>query len=258
MPRYALKIEYNGQPFFGWQRQDKLSTVQRAIEEVLAKLEPAEHRIAAAGRTDAGVHALGQVAHCDLKKDWESFRLTEALNFHLKPLPVSIIDCALVPEDWHARFSATERYYVFRLLTRRAPATHEKGLVWQVVHALDLETMQEGAANLLGTHDFTTFRSSNCQAQSPVKTLNALDIEKIVGWSGTEFRFHIKARSFLHNQVRSFVGTLERVGAGQYSTADIKHALSARDRSKCGPVCPPQGLYLKKVFYSKDPFEKPN
>ena len=258
MPRYALKIEYNGQPFCGWQRQHGLATVQQTVEDALAKLEPAEHRITAAGRTDSGVHALGQVAHCDLTKDWDSFRLSEALNFHLKPLPVSIIECNAVSQDWHARFSATERYYVFRLLTRRAPVTHEKGLVWQVAHNLDLNAMQKGAERLLGTHDFTTFRSSICQAQSPVKTLNALDIEKIVCCSGIEFRFHVRAQSFLHHQVRSFVGTLERVGAGQYFPDDIRQVLNARDRSKCGPVCPPQGLYLKTVFYPKDPFAKLN
>ena len=258
MPRYAFKIEYNGQPFCGWQRQYGFVTVQQAIEDAIAKLEPGDHRIAAAGRTDSGVHALGQVAHCDLRKDWDSFRLSEALNFHLKPLPISIINCTTVPEDWHARFSAIERYYVFRLLTRRAPVTHEKGLVWQVTHALDLNAMQEGAEKLLGTHDFTTFRSSVCQAQSPVKTIKAFDIEEIVGCSGTDFRFHVRAQSFLHHQVRSFVGTLERVGAGQYCPDDIVHALNARDRSKCGPVCPPQGLYLKVVTYPKDPFKMLN
>ena len=258
MPRYALKIEYDGQPFCGWQRQCGLATVQQAVEEALAKLEPAKHRIAAAGRTDSGVHALGQVAHCNLMKDWDSFRLSEALNFHLKPLPVSIIECTMVPEDWHARFSAIERYYIFRLITRKAPVTFEKGLVWQVGHSLDLNAMQEGAGKLLGTHDFTTFRSSICQAKSPVKTLNGLDIEKIVGSSGTEFRFHVRARSFLHHQVRSFVGTLERIGAGQFYPDYISQALRARDRSKCGPVCPPQGLYLKTVSYPKDPFAMAN
>ena len=255
MPRYALKIEYHGQPFSGWQRQDGHASVQQSIEEALARLEPGPHRIAAAGRTDAGVHALGQVAHCDLKKNWNSFRLSEALNFHLKPLPIAITNCSMVSAEWHARFSALERYYIFRLLSRRAPATHDKGLVWQVSHDLDLEAMQQGAQHLLGNHDFTTFRSSMCQAESPIKTLDMLDIEKITGWSGVEFRFHVKARSFLHNQVRSFVGTLERVGAGHWDAGDVKDALEAKDRSRCGPVCPPQGLYLNHVRYEQNPFE---
>ncbi len=254
MPRFALKIEYHGEPFSGWQRQDRHASVQQSIEEALGRLEPGSHRIAAAGRTDAGVHAVGQVAHCDLKKDWDNFRLSEALNFHLKPHPIAITNCAEVSDDWHARFSAVERYYIFRLLSRRAPATYDKGLVWHVTHDLDVTEMQKGAQFLLGSHDFTTFRSSTCQAQSPIKTLDVLDVEKIEGWSGTEFRFHVKARSFLHNQVRSFVGTLERVGAGHWSADDVKEALDAKDRSRCGPVCPPQGLYLNHVFYEHDPF----
>ena len=254
MPRYALKIEYHGQPFSGWQRQKGLASVQQCIEEALDRLEAESHRIAAAGRTDAGVHALGQVAHCDLKKDWDSFRLSEALNFHLKPHPIAIINCAEVSDDWHARFSVVERYYVFRLLSRRAPATHDKGLVWQVTHDLDFTAMQKGAQFLVGRHDFTTFRSSSCQAASPIKTLDVLDVNKITRRSGTEFRFHVKARSFLHNQVRSFVGTLERVGAGHWSADDVRGALDAKARSKCGPVCPPQGLYLNRVRYEHDPF----
>ena len=254
MPRYALKIEYNGAPFSGWQRQNGQASVQQSIEDALAKLEEKDHRISAAGRTDAGVHARGQVAHCDLSKHWESFRLSEALNYHLKPLPLAITDCAEVSSEWHARFSARERHYLFRLLVRRAPATHDQGLVWQIGHELDLRAMQEAASYLIGTHDFTTFRSSMCQAQSPLKTLNLLDIEQISGWSGTEFRFYVQARSFLHNQVRSFVGTLERVGAGRWTPLDVKNALLAKERSACGPVCPPQGLYLDHVLYEEDPF----
>ena len=255
MPRYALKIEYHGCQFVGWQRQADQPSVQQSIEDALAKLEPREHRIAAAGRTDAGVHARGQIAHCDLEKNWESFRLCEALNFHLKPLPIAIIDCVEVQEDWHARFSAIERRYFFRLLCRRPPATHDHGLVWQVGHELALEPMQEAATFLLGKHDFTTFRSSICQANSPVKTLDALDIEFVQGWSGPEFRFYVRARSFLHNQVRSFVGTLERVGAGAWRPKDVKSALGSKDRASCGPVCPPQGLYLDSVGYPNDPFK---
>lgn len=254
MPRFALKVEYHGAPFAGWQRQKDQPSVQGAIEQALSRLEPGPHTIAAAGRTDAGVHGLGQVAHCDLVKDWDPFRLSEALNHHLKPQPVAIVDCARVEDDWHARFSAVERRYLFRLLMRRAPATHDKGLVWQVNHQLDVQAMQAGADLLIGRHDFTTFRSSICQADSPVKTLDELRVERADSTSGPEIRFHVRARSFLHNQVRSFVGTLERVGAGSWQPQDVRSALEACDRAACGPVCPPQGLHLAHVTYPDDPF----
>ncbi|SPH20668.1 tRNA pseudouridine synthase A [Ascidiaceihabitans donghaensis] len=254
MPRYALKVEYHGAPFAGWQRQKDHPSVQGAIESALAKLEPRAHTIAAAGRTDAGVHGLGQVAHCDMDKDWDPDRLAGALNFHLKPAPVSIVACAQVAEDWHARFSALERQYFFRILCRRAPSTHQAGLVWQIGHQLDAAMMQDGANHLIGNHDFTTFRSSICQAESPVKTLDALRIETVDTRWGPEVHFHVRARSFLHNQVRSFVGTLERVGAGAWAPARVGEALSACDRAACGPVCPPQGLYLAAVRYPQDPF----
>ena len=254
MPRYALKIEYHGAPFAGWQRQADQPSVQGAIEAALARLEPRAHTIAAAGRTDAGVHALAQVAHCDMERDWDPFRLSEALNYHLKPDPVAIVDCAQVDDDWHARFSAVERRYLFRILIRRAPATHQAGLVWQVKQALDVDAMQEAADHLIGRHDFTTFRSSICQAESPVKTLDELRVEAVETLAGPEVHFHVRARSFLHNQVRSFVGTLERVGAGSWAPADVKAALEARDRAACGPVSPPEGLYLAGVRYPEDPF----
>ena len=254
MPRYALKVEYHGAPFAGWQRQADQPSVQGAIEAALAKLEPGPHTIAAAGRTDAGVHALAQVAHCDMAKEWDPFRLSEALNFHLKPDPVAIVACAAVPDDWHARFTAQERQYYFRLLTRRAPATHAAGLVWQVSHSLDVAAMREAASHLLGKHDFTTFRSTICQAASPIKTLDALEISAVETPGGREVHFHLRARSFLHNQVRSFVGTLERVGGGSWHPGDVKAALEARDRAACGPVCPPHGLYLAGVTYPDDPF----
>lgn len=228
--------------------------MQGAIEAALARLEPGEHTIAAAGRTDTGVHALGQVAHCDMAKEWDPFRLSEALNYHLKPDPVAIVDCTRVDDDWHARFSAVERQYLFRILIRRAPATHDAGQVWQINHDLDAEAMQEAANHLIGNHDFTTFRSSICQAASPVKTLNELRVERVQGFSGPEIHFHVRARSFLHNQVRSFVGTLERVGAGAWEPADVKAALDACDRAACGPVCPGHGLYLARVGYPDDPF----
>ncbi|WP_422048754.1 tRNA pseudouridine(38-40) synthase TruA [Shimia sp.] len=254
MPRYALQVEYHGAPFAGWQRQADQPSVQGAIEAALAKLEPREHTIAAAGRTDAGVHGLAQVAHCDMEKDWDPFRLSEALNFQLKPNPVAIVNAARVDDDWHARFSATERRYLFRILMRRAPATHEAGLVWQVKHELDVTAMQAGADRLLGNHDFTTFRSSICQAASPQKTLDELRVERVETIGGPEIHFHVRARSFLHNQVRSFVGTLERVGAGAWTPDDVTAALEARDRAACGPVCPPQGLYLAGVTYPDAPF----
>ncbi len=254
MPRYALLIEYNGAPFSGWQRQNEQSSVQGTVEAALAKLETGPHKIAAAGRTDAGVHATGQVAHCDLTRDWEPFRLSEALNFHLKPSPVAIVACAVVADDWHARFDARERQYVFRIVSRRAPLTFEKGQMWRVNRPLDAGAMQKGADYLIGLHDFTTFRSTLCQAKSPVKTLDELRIEQISHANGIEYQFHVRARSFLHNQVRSFVGSLERVGSGAWSPEDVKTALEARNRAACGPVSPPDGLYLAGVTYPTDPF----
>tara|TARA_R110002051_G_scaffold93824_2_gene163614 strand:- start:32466 stop:33233 length:768 start_codon:yes stop_codon:yes gene_type:complete len=254
MPRFAIKVEYDGAPFAGWQRQPDQPSVQGAIEAALAKLEAGPHTIAAAGRTDAGVHALGQVAHCDLVQDWDPFRLSEALNFHLKPAPVAIVNCARVADDWHARFDAVERRYLFRVISRRAPPTLERGQLWQVKHPLDADAMQIGANMLLGNHDFTTFRSTMCQALSPIKTLDELRVTQIEVNGGTEYQFHVRARSFLHNQVRSFVGTLERVGAGAWAPQDVANALAAKDRSACGPVSPPNGLYLAEVTYKTAPF----
>ena len=254
MPRYALKIEYDGRPFCGWQAQAGQPSVQEAVETALSRLEPDLPRIAAAGRTDTGVHATGQVAHCDMARDWDAFRLMEALNHHLRPLPVAVLDCARVEPDFHARFSAIERRYLFRLLSRRAPPTLLAGRVWHVRQALDLAAMQEAARHLLGKHDFTTFRASQCQAPSPVKTLDALEVSAQDTPYGQEFRFVLRARSFLHNQVRSLVGTLERVGAGAWPPEAVKAALDARDRAACGPVSPPDGLYLTGVGYAQDPF----
>lgn len=255
MPRYALQIEYHGGPFAGWQRQAQgMASVQGAVEAALAKLEPGTHTIAAAGRTDAGVHGTGQVATVDLQRDWQPFRLMEALNHHLRPAPVAILAAARVADDFHARFSATERRYLFRLIQRRAPLTHDKGLAWRIQHRLDVEAMRAAAAELVGLHDFTTFRSTMCQAKSPIKTLDEISIETRAYSGGLEIRFHLRARSFLHNQVRSIVGTLERVGAGAWTPADVKAALEAKDRAACGPVCPPDGLYLTGVGYPVDPF----
>jgi tRNA pseudouridine38-40 synthase len=255
MPRFALQIDYHGGPFSGWQRQaGGLASVQGAVETALARLEPGPHTIAAAGRTDAGVHALAQVAHVDLTRDWDPFRLASALNAHLRPDPVAIIGCARVADDFHARFSATGRRYTFRVIARRAPVTHDRGLVWQVLNPLDVAAIRAGAAELVGNHDFTTFRSTLCQSKSPVKTLDRIEISEHPYPGGIEYRFDLAARSFLHNQVRSIVGTLERVGAGAWTPGDVRAALQARDRAACGPVAPPQGLYLVGVCYPADPF----
>jgi tRNA pseudouridine38-40 synthase len=255
MPRFALKVEYHGAPFVGWQRQIGLSSVQGAIEAALAKLEKRDHNIAAAGRTDAGVHAMGQIAHCDMERDWKPFRLSEALNYHLKPHPIAITACVQVDDGFHARFAALERQYLFRVLTRRAPVTHQAGLVWQVKQPLDLDAMQQGADILVGRHDFTTFRSTICQSDSPVKRLDRLQVSKHETPYGTEFHFDVRARSFLHNQVRSLVGTLERVGAGSWTPEDVRKALNAKDRAACGPVAAPFGLYLMHVSYPEPLFE---
>lgn len=249
-----MKIEYNGAGFAGWQRQKDQPSVQQSIEEALGQLLPGEHRIAGAGRTDTGVHATAQVAHVDLNKAFAPERVQGALNYHLRGHGISIVACAEVTEDFHARFSAHERRYLFRILSRRSPSVFDRGQVWQIGHKLDVQAMQEGANHLIGTHDFTTFRSVMCQAQSPVKTLDALEISAHQAAFGTEYHFRLRARSFLHNQVRSFVGTLERVGAGRWHPDRVKTALEAADRAACGPVSPPQGLYLSHVGYDPDPF----
>ncbi|MEL7151324.1 MAG: tRNA pseudouridine(38-40) synthase TruA [Pseudomonadota bacterium] len=254
MPRYALRIEYDGAPFSGWQRQASAPSVQQRLEDALAKLEPDLPSTAAAGRTDAGVHALGQVAHIDMAKDWDAFRLSEALNYHLKPAPVAVLAAAPVSEDWHARFSAIERRYLYRIALRRAPLTHDKGQVWRVQNDLDMAAMAEGARHLIGQHDFTTFRSTMCQAKSPVKTMDDIRFEAHPYPGSTELRATLRARSFLHNQVRSIIGTLERVGSGAWPPARVGEALAARDRAACGPVAPPDGLYLTDVLYKDDPF----
>jgi tRNA pseudouridine38-40 synthase len=257
MPRFAFLIEYDGGPFAGWQWQEGRPTVQAALEAALSALEPGAVRVAAAGRTDAGVHATGQVAHADLGKPWEPERLRDAVNWHLKPAPVAVIAAAAVPEGFHARFSAVGRRYLYRLVSRRAPAVLERGRVWRVARPLDVVAMREAARHLVGRHDFTTFRASICQAASPVKTLDSLDIEALDVPGGTEVRLRFAARSFLHNQVRSMVGTLERVGAGAWEPERVAAALAARDRSECGPVAPPEGLYLTGVVYPENPFDGP-
>ncbi|GIT89805.1 tRNA pseudouridine synthase A [Jannaschia pagri] len=254
MPRYAMRIEYDGRPFAGWQRQDGPDSVQQRLEEALRALDPTVPSIAAAGRTDAGVHATGQVAHADLSKDWSAFRLSEAVNWHLKPMPIAVTACAPVDDDWHARFSALERRYTFRIIARRAPLTLDAGQAWRVIGPLNVDAMREGAKHLIGLHDFTTFRASICQAKSPVKTLDEITIEEAPYPGGQDIRLHIRARSFLHNQVRSIAGTLERVGAGSWPPDRVAEALAARNRAACGPVSPPDGLVLTGVGYEADPF----
>ena len=250
MIRYALRIEYDGAPFSGWQRQRDVPSVQGALEEALAKIGEPEPAVAAAGRTDAGVHATHQVAQADLRRDWEPFRLSEALNHHMRPLPVAITACAVAPEGWHARFSAVGRRYLYRILSRRAPPVMGRGYVWHNRCTLRAQPMRLAADMLEGHHDFTTFRSTGCQAASPVKTLDRIGIERV----GEEWHLSFAARSFLHNQVRSLVGTLERVGAGSWEPERARDALEARDRAACGPVAPPEGLCLTGVVYPKDPF----
>jgi tRNA pseudouridine38-40 synthase len=254
MPRYALKIEYDGRPFVGWQWQESHPSVQAAVEAAVARIAPEAPPVTGAGRTDAGVHATGQVAHVDLAREWDPFRLCGALNAHLRPDPVAVVAAAKVAERFHARFDAVERAYLFRLVARRAPLVHDRGLAWRVGHRLDLDAMRRGAAALIGRHDFTTFRSSICQARSPIRTLDALEIEEAPAAAGQEYRFRLRARSFLHNQVRGIVGTLERVGAGAWAPERVGEALAARERAACGPVCPPDGLYLVAVRYGSDPF----
>ena len=254
MPRYAFRLEYDGGPFAGWQRQDGPDTVQQRLEEALGRLQPAMPRVAAAGRTDAGVHATGQVAHADMARNWDPARLAAAVNHHLRPAPVAVTACAAVAADWHARFSARERRYTFRLIARRAPLALDAGRAWRVPGPLDADAMRAGAAHLVGRHDFTTFRAAICQADSPVRTLDALEVEARPYPGGAELRLHLRARSFLHNQVRSIAGTLERVGAGAWPPARVAEALAARDRAACGPVAPPGGLTLTGVGYPEDPF----
>lgn len=245
MPRFKLTLEYDGAPFVGWQRQKNGLSVQEAIETALATLSGEGVKIRGAGRTDTGVHALGQVAHADLTMEWRPDVLRDGLNAHLRPLPVAILTAERVSESFDARFSAIRRHYLYRIINRRAPLTVERGHVWLVKRKLDARAMQEAAQVLLGCHDFSTFRASQCQAENPVRTLERLDVIS----TGDEIRLTASARSFLHNQVRSIVGSLEHVGSGKWSAKDLRAALEARDRRRCGMVAPPEGLYLMSVDY---------
>jgi tRNA pseudouridine38-40 synthase len=245
MPRYRLIIEYDGTPFVGWQVQSAGTSVQGALEAAIVKLTGTRSGVRGAGRTDDGVHARGQVAHVDLERSWPGERLRDALNFHLKPLPAAVVDCAEVAPDFDARFSATARHYLYRILARRAPPALEKHRVWWIPRPLDAEAMHGAAQALVGHHDFTTFRAAQCQAASPMRTLDRLDVER----RGDEIHVSASARSFLHNQVRSMAGSLRLVGEGKWGREDLRAALDARDRSACGAVAPPAGLYLMAVDY---------
>jgi tRNA pseudouridine38-40 synthase len=245
MPRYRITIEHDGTPFVGWQVQAHGTSVQGEIRRAILAFSGEEADVRAAGRTDAGVHALGQVAHFDLARDWYAPRIRDAMNFHLRPAPIVVLDCAKVPDDFDARFSATARHYRYRILARRAPPAIDRDRVWWLPIALDAAAMRAAAAELVGRHDFTTFRAAGCQASSPLRTLDRLDVS--VG--GGEICIEASARSFLHHQVRSMVGSLKLVGEGKWAAADLRRALEARDRSACGPVAPPRGLYLVRVDY---------
>ena len=245
MPRYKLTIEYDGSPFAGWQMQANERSVQGVLEDAVIIINGQRAVVHGAGRTDAGVHALGQVAHVDLARSWDTYELRNALNANVRPHPVSILDAVEAAPDFHARFSATRRHYVFRILNRRSPPALERGKVWWLPMELDARAMHEAAQVLIGKHDFTTFRSAACQAQSPVKTLDRLDVAR----HGELIEIRADARSFLHSQVRSMVGTLKLVGEGKWLGADVKAALDATDRARCGPVSPPDGLYLLRVEY---------
>jgi tRNA pseudouridine38-40 synthase len=243
--RWRIDVEYDGGPFVGWQRQENGPSVQAALETAVAAFSGETVGVAGAGRTDAGVHALGQVAHFDLARTESADTVRDAINFYLKPAPIAVLEARAVADDFHARFSAVEREYLYRIVTRRAPLALAAGRAWHVPVALDAAAMAEGAAELVGRHDFTSFRATGCQAKSPVKTLDELAVTA----EGGGIAIRARARSFLHNQVRIIVGTLRQVGEGRWAPEDVGRALAARDRAAGGPTAPPQGLYLVTVRY---------
>ncbi|MET3588995.1 tRNA pseudouridine38-40 synthase [Bartonella silvatica] len=247
MPRFKLTLEYDGSNYAGWQRQEKLHTIQGAVEQALFLFSGQQLTVTTAGRTDAGVHATGQVAHVDLEKDWKTHTVRDALNAHLrkKGEAISILNVQNVPDSFDARFSAIKRHYLFKILNRRSPPALNAKRVWWLPKSLDAEAMHEAAQKLVGRHDFTTFRSVHCQAKSPVRTLERLDIQR----EGEEIFLYAQARSFLHHQIRSFTGSLMEVGIGRWTAKDLEDALHAKDRKRCGVVAPPSGLYLTKVEY---------
>ena len=245
MPRFKLTIEYDGTPYVGWQVQDNGVSVQGVVTAAIASFTGEQVTVSGAGRTDAGVHALGQVAHVDLAKDWDDDTVRDALNFHLRPQPVAVLAAEHAAQTFDARFSATKRHYRYRIVNRRADLTLEQNRAWRIPRPLDVAAMHAAAQKLVGRHDFTTFRAAECQAKSPVKTLDQLDVAR----DGDEVRVTASARSFLHHQVRSMVGSLVHVGEGKWSADDLASALTARDRTACGQVAPPHGLYLVRVEY---------
>ena len=247
MTRYAIVIEYDGTPFVGWQVQDNGPSIQEALAAAIHSLSGQQAKVYGAGRTDTGVHALGQVAHFDLDAVWAVDKLRDAINFHLKPLPVAVVRAIKPGNDFHARFSATRRHYQYRIINRRPPLVLEKHRAWHVPRSLDEKAMNKAALELVGTHDFSTFRASQCQANSPVKSVDHVAVKR----DGEAVTLKIAARSFLHNQVRSIAGSLKCVGEGRWSTQKFKKALASCDRKACGPVAPPWGLYLEKVEYDE-------
>lgn len=244
--RYKIVVEYDGTPFVGWQRQDNGPSVQGALERAIAAFSHQTVTVTGAGRTDSGVHALGQVAHFDLERAFAPDTVMGAINHFVRPDPVAVLTCTVAPADFHARFSATGRQYRYRILDRRAPPVTVAGRVWHVPHTLDVAAMHAAAQMLVGRHDFTTFRAAECQAKSPVKTLDVLAVRR----QGEEIWVEAAARSFLHRQVRSMVGTLKLVGEGKWTAADVAAALAACERARCGTVAPPEGLYLMGVDYA--------
>ncbi|MEM6850130.1 MAG: tRNA pseudouridine(38-40) synthase TruA [Pseudomonadota bacterium] len=246
MPRYRLTLEYDGRPFVGWQRQANGPSVQEALETAAARLDGAPVTVNGAGRTDAGVHATGQAAHLDLTRPLAPDAVRDALNFHLKPAPIAVLEAAAAAPDFHARFDAGRRTYRYVIVNRRAPLTFDKGLVWRVPQRLDERAMHAAAQTLVGRHDFSTFRAAECQAKSPVKTLETIRVAR----HGDRIEMLVQAPSFLHRQVRSFAGSLAQVGRGAWGARDLAAALAARNRAACGPVAPPDGLYLTKVEYA--------
>lgn len=245
MTRFAVTIEFDGGPYMGWQWQDHGPSVQGAIEKAIKGVTGEDVAVHGAGRTDAGVHALAMRAHVDVERDIEAFRLMGAINAHLRPEPIAIIACEVVADDWHARFACTGRAYEYRIVNRRAPLALEKGRVWQVVQPLDVDAMHDAAQQLVGLHDFTTFRSAHCQSASPLKTLDRLDVRR----EDDHVIIEAAAQSFLHHQVRSMVGCLAAVGIGRWSKEDLKAALLAKDRSRLAMNAPPEGLYFVNAVY---------
>ena len=245
--RYKLTIEYDGGPFQGWQRLPDAPSVQGALEDAVEKLTGRRHDVIGAGRTDSGVHATGQVAHVDIEKPFDAFKLSEAMNAHIRPHPISVVHAEIADPEFHARFDAVRRYYTYTIVNRRAPLALERGKAWRIGLPLDIDTMNRAAAHLIGKHDFTTFRDGRCQAKSPIKTLDEASVQRRD--DKVELRF--VAQSFLHRQVRSLVGTLVEVGLAKMTADEVAAALTAKDRVHCGPVAPPDGLCLTRVDYAK-------